>query len=358
MNTLRHILTLFLFAAPALAQAAGDGTVDPAAMQPPKPPSELGKFQPLLGYWEGSGVASDPGHPDTKWTATAWYHKVLDGFFVQEDAAITLEGMKETLLFRSFLGYDGLRKEYVVLSIGNNHTAHRAIAHWDGKSMVTASSQVNGGKLEVERWTTTVTDKKSMDILGMKAVGAGKFFAHVRGSYTRKGDEPPKVSAADAAHAFMVKAGAEMDKLKGFAGTFDFKGGMWMDAKQPEMPIRGRSITTAIYGGTVLETECRGDPSPMGTYKAWGALAWSPSSKCYVSLWVDNMGEASLEHGWFVDKQKLVFTAAKPSMGGTPSVMRSVVSLDDKGVLTQHRVHTIVGTGAAFQCFKLDYTKR
>ena len=90
--------------------------------------------------------------------------------------------------------------------------------------MVAASQVLEEGELAVDRWVTRYKDDEA-NFVGMRAVGSGDFFVHVKGSLKRTSKDVADAKAVNAA-AFMPGVPAEMAPLAKMAGTYAIKGFM------------------------------------------------------------------------------------------------------------------------------------
>ncbi|MHC4896913.1 MAG: DUF1579 family protein, partial [Planctomycetota bacterium] len=327
-------------------------------MEPPKPAKELEKFSRLIGYWQGEGTStSDPSKPMSKWTSFSHCRKVMDGHFLREDLRIESDAWTTPMQFINFYGYNQQKKRFIVAGISNMGTAELAeINFHDDNTMITASTKLYQGKRIVERWVTKLGDGE-MSFVGHEAIGDSDFFVHVKGT-AKKVDAKPKAKIIEAAFSFMGEPSAEMGKMKGLVGTMTFKGEMLMMPGTPMVPITGESTTEPLFAGTVLQTVINGDPIDGQAYHGWHALAWDPVEKSYVSLGLNNMGEAMTERGVWVSKTELLFTAALPWYGGIPSVYSGVMKCADDGTLKSYTAHAIIGTHKPVKSFHIDYSKK
>lgn len=340
--------TVALFISPVLAQ-------EDEAMGPPQPAKELEKLSRLIGYWEGEGTnASGPGQPVGKWTSTSHVRKVLDGHFLREDLRIQGEGWPAPLQFISFTGYDRHAKRFISVCVSNMGTADLdEIDFQDDDTMVTVGTKRFMGKPVVERWVTKLGDD-TMSYVGHEAIGDGDWFVHVKGT-SKKVEKQPTGDIVNA--SFMVSAGEDMGRLKGLVGTLRFKGEMVMMPGTPATPISGESITDSIFGGTVLQAIVKGDPADGHAYRGWYAMSWDPNKKKYVSVGVNNVGEAVIEKGVWASDTELLFTCARPYWGGLPSVHSGVMKCGKDGALKSYTAHSIIGTHKPFKSFHIDYSK-
>ena len=261
-------------------------------------------------------------------------------------------------MFRTFYGVDQNNKRFIYQSIGNMGHAEKGELTWsDDDTFISSSSSVQDGKRVIERWTTSFTDD-GYSVVGHRAVDGGDFFVHVQGSMKRVSGKP-EAKIMEASHAFIEAAG-EMGKLKPMVGKYRFKGEMCMMPDMPMMPISGTSNCDYIFGGTILETTIHGDQaegSPI-KYEGWCAMAWNARDKCYVSISVSNMGEASMERAHWQSKTELLFTGARPYYGGTPSVHAGIMKCTADGKLASYSANSIIGTHKPLLSFHITYTKQ
>ena len=234
-------------------------------------------------------------------------------------------------------------------------TAELAEVHFqDDNTMVTMGTKMFMGKPVVERWVTKLGDGE-MSYVGHEAVGDGDWFVHVKGKST-KVDNLKMGKIANA--SFMVSAGDEMGKLKGLVGTLRFKGEMAMMPGQPAMQISGDSIGDTLFGGTVLQTIIKGDPTQGLSYRGWHAIVWDANQNKYVSIGVNNMGEAGIEKGVWASDTELLFTSSGPHYGGVPAVHCGVMKCGKDGTIQSYACHSIIGTHKPHKSFHIDYSKK
>jgi len=329
-------------------------------MGPPRPPKELEKFSPLIGYWEGSGTVSHgPGVPPGKWTSTSHVRKVLDGHFLREDMRVDFEGemFNAPLQFITFLGYDAQKQRFMSYTLSNMNSAESTEITWeDDHTMVSTATNFYQGKPVASRWVTKVEGDK-LSYLSHEVHGSGEPYQHVKGTAKRVKNKP-EARILDASHAFMTKPDPEMEKLKGLAGTYRFKGEMLMMPGMPMMGISGTTTGEFIFGGTALLTLVDGDPVQGHAYKGWHVLIWDARDKHYVSMSLNNVGEAGLEIGSPASKTELVFTCTHPWYGGIPCVRSGVMELADDGAPLSYVAHGIIGTHKPLKTFEITYSKQ
>ncbi len=324
------------------------------AQEAPKPAPELAKFDRMIGSWEGTGsVAMGPGQPMLPWTSKSRITKALDGHFIQEETAITFGGgMPETLRFVSLIGWDATTKKFKQWQVGNTGEAGESELHWaDDDTFVSTSSQVEDGKLVVERWTTTLS-KDSYHVIGLRATGAGKFAPYVEG--TNKRVESVPNSAFSMKGSFNVPLLPEqMKKLAKLAGDYDVSGKMGGGPNGEMIDISGWQRVRPIFGGAVLGMYTSGEPQQ---YVAHAALTWSERDNCYRFLFANNRGEAGMAESRWVGND-LVTNMTGVNMG-QPSAMRSVMKCDDKGTITGSTSHMMMGVADPMLVFDAKYAKR
>ncbi len=350
-------LTLFtavaLLVVPAFTQEDAEHAM-------PQPAKELAKYSRMLGYWEGSGtVVEELGGTPNKWTSTSHVRKVLDDHFIREDMSVVIEGEQFTtpLQMVSFYGFDQNDQRYMSHGLNNMGSAEAAEVTWkDANTMVVASTSIEQGQYVVERWTTTLGDGE-ISFVGHRAVGSGDFFVHVKGSAKRVGDKPTN-KVMDASHAFMTKASPEIGKLKSMVGTFRFEGEMLMMPGEPMVPVSGESVGEMIFGGTALLTEVHGDPIDGYAYHGWYVMVWNERDKHYVSMGLNNMGEAAMESGKWVNGTELVMTNNRPYYGGIPSAHSGIMTVAKDGSLKSYSSHSIIGTNKPVKSFEVMYTRK
>lgn len=153
------------------------GLASQEGMEMPSPNAEMAKYDPLLGYFKGSGTSSsDQGGEPKKWTATSWSRKVLNGFFVREDISIQIEGLPKALVFRTYYGYDNRLKQHFGYSVDNMGGAESQQGSWVGKDFVQISTEpAYDGTIAVHRSVVsfggngTVKRNERLSILGTQA---------------------------------------------------------------------------------------------------------------------------------------------------------------------------------------------
>src|SRR5690606_9847770 len=105
------------------------------------------------------------------------------------------------------------------------------------------------------------------------------------------------------------------------------------------VPISGKETLEPLFDGTLMTATVVGDEMPgFGVYEAFGAYGWNATKECYVSIYVNNMGELVTTESRWLDG-KLVSTYEGMSMG-QPMVMRGVIEVNESGVLTRAYSHS------------------
>lgn len=327
-----------------------------SAQEMPTPPAELAKFERLLGNWTGTGKATmEPGSEGGSWTATSSYKKAMGGFFIQEETVIDVGPGAPNLAFRSFFGYDRENGRYMSCTLNNMGAPSAAEIHWaDDDTLVSIETSIEAGQFIIDRWVTKL-GKDAYSFVGYRTIGSGQPFVHVEGRMTRT-DKPVDARAISAAASF-VPVGPQMQRLNRMAGKYRLEGTYQPGPELPVMEIAGLETFEPVFGGAALVATVLGDEAPgIGVYEAWMAMGWNESKGCYTSVHVNNMGEiACAEMRWV--GETLVSTY-ESLMSGSPSVMRSVLEVDAKGLLTKGQAHLLVGAHAPLEAFQARYQRQ
>lgn len=338
---------LALFAAPSVAQEGA-----------PTPPQELAKFDRLIGNWEHAGqVWMQPGADPMEWTAKSRAEKALDDFAIKEDMVIDLgEMVPVPMIFHSFTTYDSQTRRYVSGGISNDGRVAMTEIHFAGDdTMISVDTMIEEGQQVVDQWVTTFAGKDAYTYVGRRSIAGGDFFDHIRGKAKRVQDVGEIPSPLDAP-AFMVEPSAEIQKLARMCGDYKMKGEFTPMPGAPAVPISGRERIAPLFGGTVIGAMVEGDPTPgIGVYKARAAFGWNATKKCYVGIYINNMGEVGTNESHFIDGL-LVNTMAGPSMG-MPSASRGMITFDENGAIKKVASHVIMGTHEPMLMFWADYKR-
>ena len=322
---------------------------------PQAPAKELEKLERLVGTWEASGTTNMmPGMPPAKWTSTTTTRWVLDGHFLRSDTQIVGEGMPGTLQFIEFMGWDQGSDRYVAMSVNNMGVVQTSEIVWTSPdTMVQASTGYEQGQFFVDRWITKLGDDE-LEFVGERSLGHDDFFDYVTGQSKRTSAEPTDIEIQDASFIPMMPVSKAMKDLADMAGEYTFKGWLVMP-NMPKMDISGSDKVEAIFGGTVIQMNSKGDPiEGMPTdYVGIGFMGWDEHEKQYKTFWLNNMAEVSVaEMHWMDDK--LAMFAMHPYMG-QPGAARHIIELDEDGKMKKIIGEILHGIGKPQRSFEGTY---
>ena len=333
------------------------GPVVLAQEGPPSPASELVKFKPMIGSWEGSGTATmgPPGTPASPWTSKSTCRWILDGHFIQEEVRVDIQGQEKPLLFKSFYGWDREKKQFVVHGVGNEGLVKSGGAFWiDANTLVSTKSGTQDGLPKMSRTITKFSgDTCSFTIEYMQ--GANPAQVAVQGTLKRA-DASYSMSSEEAAIG-LQPASDMMKKIHGMVGKYTMKGEMIPAPGAPAMAISSRESCQPLFGGTVLVFHIQGDPTETGyKYESWGFLAHDPEKNCYQEVWVNNMGETGTIDCRWSGEHQLVFTSANTQFG-EPGVQRGTLELSETGAIRKASMDRLHKTAKVERAFIGEYTK-
>jgi hypothetical protein len=329
----------------------------PAQEAAPGPAKELQQLAPLIGNWAGNGVANfGPGAPPTKWQGRGTFRWCLDRHFVQEDFEITFEGVPVPMVFRSYLGWDREQERFVNLTVHNGGEVklhdltvlpdgtllqlmrlHQNRTPYAERSLLKASGDTMTHSIDM-----LMHNGPSMQIVDGKFTKTDKAFDGNLDAKVFEGRQP----------------GEPMQKLGRSAGTYAVQGTMRMAPAEPLMKITGVDTFRTVYEGTVLYGRTEGTAEGMpGTYQAEVFWAWDDVRRCFLGVYLSNMGEVGAMDGRFDKGGRLISTSAGTMMG-EPLVNLMVMEFDDKGAAKGTHGHTILGAAPPYESFRATYTKK
>jgi hypothetical protein len=327
-------------------------------MEPPKPAPELAKLAPFVGSWEGSGEAVfGPGAPPTKWKGHGTYRWSHDGHFLQEDFALSFEGLPMPMVMRSYLGWDRERKRYAKAKVVSSGRVEL------NEFVVLPSGEIYEMLLQHQQGQP-YAERSTMKLDGAKLVHSIDLFL-AEGDATHVVDatfartEKPYEAAFDTAPFAGATAHDAMKQLVRMQGSYSVQGSMKMAAEMPSMKIGGVDSFRAVFGGTALHGHSDGTAEGMpGTYVSDVFFAHDEARGCLVGVAVSNMGEIMLmECRFTTDAQKLISIACG-TFQGQPMAMRFVMEFDAQGVLSRGSGHTLSGAAEPFESFVATYAKK
>ncbi len=293
----------------------------------PMPAKQLEKFAPMLGAWEGEGVAiSEPGGPEMPWKAKSKMSKTLNGFFIREETVVDFSPAIETpLVMTNIFGWDPEKKAYVHFGIENVGIATQKTVTFEGDKLVITDAGITAGQAFLERGIVQVKD----DVYSFKVergVGANPLFTHVEGTMKRS-------KTADASFgpktdvAFIENFGGDrMAKLDFLVGERRLDGTMCPAPGAPEMTIGAHETVKMIYGGQAMVSHVLGDPIAGMKWEGLNFMAWNETKQCYDSCAISNMGEFQVAEARMVGDD-MVFNSVY-TQGGQTSVVRSVLEVE------------------------------
>lgn len=322
----------------------------------PGPAPELKQLEPLIGNWSGSGRMSEPSGAVTPWQANGSYRWCLDGHFVQEDFAISFEGMAAPFVFRAYLGWDAENKRYVNAMVNNSGKAelHEVALLPDG-TILQLMQQHQLGMPYAQRSLFKVsgdTMTHTIDVL----MANGPSMTIVDGTFRRGGTG---FAGAFAGPTWMeAKPHAAIARLSRCAGVFEVEGEMVMAPGQSAIKITGRDTFTPVFGGTVVHGHTEGVAEGIpGKYVGEVLWAHDEARDCLTSIYVSNFGEVMLMEARWAKDGRLVATS-HGLMRGEISLQRTLLAFDATGAVTAATSHSIAGTEAPLESFRATYTKK
>jgi hypothetical protein len=291
----------------------------------------------------------EAGAQATEWTATMEVSWILSGFFVQEDVVVEM-GMGTPYVMRVIYGWNDVEKRYVAFGIGND--GHSSMTHplWvDDENMVIVQSGNMEGQAHADR-SHYALDGDTLTYRSHHIMGTGPAFEGILGTFERV----ESIAAKPVNASFMsLPAAQELDRFDACVGKWKLSGWMAMPGTGEKMPIGATETMGPILGGHALHSTVDGDPSPVGTWRGQSYICWNRNLGCYDLVMLDNMGEFTHEHGWFVDDDHMVATSARVQYG-EPLVSRGVMELEN-GKPKGYRAHAIAGTGEPMLVFEMSY---
>lgn len=320
------------------------------------PAPELKKLEPLIGNWSGSGKMSEPSGAVTPWQANGSYRWCLDGHFVQEDFAISFEGMAAPFVFRAYLGWDAENKRYVNAMANNSGKAElNEVTLLPDGSILQLMLQRQMGLPYAQRSLFQVTgDTMTHTVDLLMANGASMTI--VDGTFRRGGDGH---AGALTGPTFMAaKPHGSIARLARSAGVFEVNGEMVMAPGQAPIKITGSDTFTPVFEGTVIHGHTEGVAEGMpGKYVGEVFWAHDEARDCLVGIYVSNFGEVmTMDARWSKDG-KLIATS-HGLMRGEVSLQRTLMTFDAAGAVSGATSHSIAGTGAPHESFRATYTKK
>jgi hypothetical protein len=317
------------------------------------PAPELKRLERLIGNYTGKGTAvMEPGKPPAEWTCQSSYAWTLGNHFVAIDTAVDFGSAMPPLAFRELLGWDGERKRYVAISVGNTGEGSLdEVTFPSDDTMVQIVSKKGEHGPSAERHETTFTKdgfQFRMTILG----STGAAIEGVTGSFTRVDKLKAHAVEATAAMAPLAAPVARMNKT---AGTYEVSGEMIMMPGTPVMKITGTDVYRTIFGGAVLQTSTTGksEGSP-DAYAAENFTVWNADKQCFDSFGADNMGWVGTQELRFLDDGKLVATCNVCFMG-QPMAQRMLIELDGAGKITKAKAMALCGASEPYCSFQGTY---
>lgn len=321
------------------------------------PPEELGKFDVMLGNWEGSGTARmSPEAPQARWTSRSTIKKILDGHFIQEDVRIEMgPDASVPLVFRTIYGFDSDTKRFKYFSMGNVGFDGAGVAYWtDGGKLVMSSTRMYEGMPVTTHWVVTFA-KDEHSFKGEQSQAGGAFFTPIQGTNRRGGEG---FSADDSQDLALLPPPGELQKLDVFTGKWKFRGTMRSLPGAPPVSISGNDEFRFILGGQALFGVARGDPIEglPRPYRENIYMVWDTERQCYRSFSVVNFGQLHGQRAHFQGDRKMIFLGTARYQG-QPTVARMLLEWSADGKRMEMVQHRIVGDSKPDVGFEGEYEK-
>lgn len=344
--------TLGLFVAGLFAAFTVVGIADAQEEVFGKPAEQVGKFERMIGHWEGKGqLWEEPGVEPTEWTANQHVAWVLDGNFVQEDLEIHATAFPTALSMRAIYGWDSNSTKYVSFGTSNMGNTFLDEGFWIDNTFVINRATVEGGGPLLERVSLTYGSGK-YDLKIERGIGVGEFHTHAAGTFT-KVDKPSGAPTIETS-APIAPAPKPMTKLNGLVGDWKMAGKMRPMPGMPEMPVGAIENMRSLFGGACVTNSLIGEENMGMQYKALGFFTWNPRTESYDHVWFDNMGSMETSTG-HLDGNQLVFQYAGKEYG-VPVTKKTVMTLNDEGHLIGVQIDRTAQQGEAERSFDVKYT--
>jgi hypothetical protein len=313
------------------------------------PAKEMARLDKMVGNWEGSGEFwMSPDEEGQPWTSRWTAKKVLGGHFLREDMIIDLGEPMGSLAFVSFKGWDAAEKRYGVYTVSNGGELTKTELVWlSDDTTLTLSTTFHQGHHGVERWVNKISGD-TLTMQGDTATENGAFFTHVKGTAKKVANAKP-VSVAGTGAFMGMEPPEEMSRIARCKGDYTFTGSYRMSPDQEPVPIEGKETANALFGGMAVEFLPTGEG-----YEGYHAIAWDARKERYVSFGLDSWGMAHWVEGWWADDRHVVMTC-NALMMGKPTVMRSVLQVNDKGQLVKVWSHAISSVAEPYRSFDGAY---
>ncbi len=334
------------------------------AQEIPKPPTQLAKFDRLLGHWSGSGtMISEPGATPITWNATTRMQKVLGGQFVRRSLTADFGNAREPITGLAFLGFDPQTNKFVSGNLSSMAPGFTAEITWrDANTLISLNTRILGNVRIVERFITTIGDGQ-YSIVGERALDGGNFSPYVKGSY-RKIQPSATVEAvfrveqpSDLAAARGAAASPQIAKIAGMIGTYKIDGSVIPAPGDTKRAISGNINCTLGLRGTAVELKVKGNATAeMPARNAYIAFTWDAAENCYRILFANNLGQLNSNEGRFVGDQMII--TGTQVQDGKPMVARSVLTFGEDGSLGTVTTHSILGANDPVLTFSARYTKQ
>lgn len=349
----RTALPLLLTAALSLSLLS-----PPASAQLPDPPSELGRFDQMVGTWEGRGTSrTEEGGAEIEWTAVSTVSKPMGGHVIQEDVHIDLgDYVPQPMILRTIYMWDAHRGRYHYYSLSNVAPAMHGDTFWTSeKRLVTTSSGISS---EGQTATHSVVefDDDGYRFTVWQSRAGDAFYRQVTGSFRKSDKRVPAIETT--ADSVLVPPPEEMAALRADCGRWRFEGG-YRPAPGAEMvKVAGTEVVEPILGGHVLTGLVRGDPDPSwpATYEERFYLAWSVEDKAYLVISHNNFGMVAHNLAYSTGPSSRVYTGMTVE-DGAPSAHRMVRTVGEGGKTAKVVVDRIAGTSPAHRMFEADYRR-
>lgn len=316
---------------------------------------EVEKLAVLLGDWTGEGKMSEPGGAVTKWTAkrsARWSH---GGHFVEEDYALTFDGLAQPYVWRTYVGWDRERSRYCAAIVGSEGGARLEDLQFlpDG-TLLQFAMRHQAGMTFVERTRMTFQG----DTIGYASeilMPMGSSLALVDGTFRRGGEAFG--GAFETAGWMGAKPHESMVRLARMSGAYETEGAMVMEPGQAPTKITGTDTFKTVYGGMAIMGRSDGaaEGAP-GKYVSTAFWAHDAANEAISCVFVDNTGAIGKLDLRFAGTA-LVSTSAA-TMGGQPAATRWVIEFAEDGTCTQGVGHTMVGAMPPFESFRATYRRK
>lgn len=315
--------------------------------------TELQRFEPMLGGWNGVGLrfqsAEDPGQ---QWESKLFVERVFDGHFVKRREIIDL-GNDQTLATMSFIGWDWNNDRYNLMSVSNANEGglfEELHSLGDGTFLIIRTIETEDGQPAVDQIVTSIS-QGALRISISRSIGSEPAFTRFEGEYRRH--EAVTSDSIDLANvAPLTPPSQQADHIAPMAGAYRQVGkfGSWFG-----VTLDGLEYIDLELGGHSMLIHFDFEFENGARYYGASVTAWNPNANSFTGFMISNDGMSVPFEGHISEDGNQLMYISHNNFGGIQNLDRWIADIDQEAGLKSLSTLNLTGTQPPFTGLSLEF---